>query len=480
MSKLLADDGKILEEAIAYYHSLLGNSQRLASESMQTLEEQMPLRNLTFGGKPLCNVLRPHFFTRAQFDYVSQVCTSLTRAIGKLGDVILHGETAEKERLINDLELTAEERRLLAFDTGYSAISAHSRLDSFLTQDGSLQFVEYNAESPAGSAYEDGLADLFAQLPVMVEFARRYPLSRFFVKEKLLDMLLKNYREYLGNKEPKIPNIAIVDWPGVPTVSEFELLKGFFESKGVPTIICDPRELEYREGKLYHQDFPIDLLFKRVLGSELLMKADEVRPILQAYEDGAVCMINSFRCKLFHKKMIFGLLTDEKNGKYFTEDEKALISRHIPWTRKVKTGTSTYQGQEIDLPTFILKDRERLVLKPNDEYGGKGIYIGWESTDAQWRDAFELALKEPYVVQEKVLIAKEPFPVLQDGMLVFAERSVDCDPFIFDGKVAGVLTRLSAEALLNVTAGSGSVIPTFVIEAQNDSPGRPADSEGCV
>jgi len=480
MSQAEAQDAQLLEDAIAYYHALLANSRRLSEDSMQMLGEQMPPRRLTFGGRPLCNVLRPHFFTRAQFDYVSQTCTALTNAMAKLGRVMLGEDKAESERLITALGLTDEELRLLAYDTGYQAISAHSRLDSFLSSDGTLQFVEYNAESPAGASYEDGLADLFSELPIMQEFSQRFTVSRFQVKEKLLAMLLKNYREYLGTRPAKVPNIAIVDWPDVPTQSEFQLLQEYFEAHGVPTIICDPRELEYRANQLYRGDFPVDLLFKRVLGSELLQRADEVRPIIQAYEAGTVCMINSFRCKLFHKKMIFGLLTDEANARYFSSAEREFIARHIPWTRRVQAGSTTYQGQSVDLAEFIRQNRERLVLKPNDEYGGKGITIGWETDLAAWQQAYEGALTSPYVVQEKVMVAKEPFPVMQDGMIIFAERAVDCDPYIFDGEVAGALTRLSAAALLNVTAGTGSVVPTFIIEGRGEGKVRPADSEGCV
>jgi hypothetical protein len=82
MSEVHTQDEKFLEEAIAYYHALLANSRRISEESVQMLVDQMPPRNLTFGGNPLCNVLRPHFFTRQQFDYVSQVCTNLTAAMG--------------------------------------------------------------------------------------------------------------------------------------------------------------------------------------------------------------------------------------------------------------------------------------------------------------------------------------------------------------------------------------------------------------
>ena len=35
----------------------------------------------------------------------------------------------------------------------------------------------------------------------------------------------------------------------------------------------------------------------------------------------------------------------------------------------------------------IANHRVQLVLKPNDEYGGKGIVLGWEADDAAWADA---------------------------------------------------------------------------------------------
>lgn len=479
----LTQEAALLEEAMAYYHALLANSRQLTEESARLLIEGMPGRKLTFGGRPLCNVLRPHLLTRAQFDYVKQVCAAVTQAIAKLGEVMTGPDKAEANRLLDEVGLTDEERRLFEFDTGYKAFSAHSRLDSFLSigeESSTMHFVEYNAESPAGAAYEDGLSELFMTLPVMQEFAKRFPISHVDVKGKLLDMLLNNYREYLGTRPYKTPNIAIVDWHGVVTYTEFELLQEYFLQHDVPTVICDPRELTYSGGRLRYKDFEIDILFKRVLGSELIQKADECRPIFQAYEAGTVCMINSFRCKIYHKKMIFGLLTDERNQQYFTSEEQANIALHIPWTRRVRNGETTYKGETIDLESFVMENRDRLVLKPNDEYGGKGITIGWESDHASWKQAYEAALTEPFVVQEKVIVAKEAYPVLDNGLVIFAQRLVDCDPYIFEGEVAGLLTRLSAVALLNVTAGTGSTVPTFIIEGPSQGEVRRADPEGCV
>jgi hypothetical protein len=51
--------------------------------------------------------------------------------------------------------------------------------------------------------------------------------------------------------------------------------------------------------------------------------------------------------------------------------------------------------------------------------------------------------------------------------LRFADRMLDTAPYVGYGKfVDGCLSRLSTASLLNVTAGGGSSVPTFVITAK--------------
>lgn len=474
----------LLNEAIDYYHSLLAGSQRLSETSISGLIDGMKDNKIFFGGRQLCNVLRPHFFTREQADYVSAECAKIISAVKKLGEIMTGSDTAEANRLLDDVGLTQRERKLFQIDNGYQPLSAHSRLDSFFSEIGTLHFVEYNAESPAGATYEDALQKVFLELPVMQEFTKLYKVSQVNVKPRVLEMLLEMFNQYCQTKNiaPHTPNIAIVDWDDVATTTEFELFKEFFAENNVQAVICDPRELTFESGRLRYQDFEIDLVFKRVLSSELIERESECKALFDAYEAGAICMVNNFRCKPFHKKAIFALLTDERNAKYFNDAEREAIASHIPWTRVVSEGPTTYKGHAIDLHNFVTENRERLVMKPNDEYGGKGVVVGWESNAEQWEEAYQAALAEPFVVQEKVIVAKEVFPTIQDGYIKFAERSVDCDPYVFDdGRVHGTLTRLAATTLLNVTAGGGSVVPTFIIESRIEGgERRTADSEGCV
>ena len=149
----------------------------------------------------------------------------------------------------------------------------------------------------------------------------------------------------------------------------------------------------------------------------------------------------------------------------FTTEEQTAITKHIPWTRVCRAGKTTYNGQSIDLLDFARTYRERLLLKPNDEYGGKGIVVGWETNSRAWENALADALKTPFVIQERVVVAQEDYPTFIDGEVHISQRLVDSDPFLFGTDVAGCLTRLSTETLLNVTAGGGSTVPTFMLES---------------
>jgi len=302
----------------------------------------------------------------------------------------------------------------------------------------------------------------------MRRFAERYRISALPARQHLLETLLGAWRAFGGTASP---TSAIVDWKGLPTHSEFLLFQHYFHDHGLDALICSPDELHYQDGRLYAEAggvrAPVDLVYKRVLTSEFLMHYGDAaldHPLTQAYRAGKLCLVNSFRAKLLHKKSIFALLTDDALQERFSTDERVAIARHVPWTRMVSAGRSTYQGEPIDLLEFARANQERLLLKPNDEYGGKGIVIGWEVSSDEWAGALEEALDTPFVVQERVTIAYEDYPAMVDGQLQIGRRLVDSDPFLFGTNVAGCLTRLSTVTLLNVTAGGGSTIPTFVID----------------
>jgi hypothetical protein len=437
------------------YNSLLENKPALLEASRDFLEQRLSEVRFVFGGRMLSPYLRPHFVTQNEWKQIKNTCETVWSAIEKVG------RTAPTDGLmLEQIGLTEGERELVSVDPGYEDVSVTSRLDSFLTND-TYQFVELNAECPAGIAYQDVAAEIFCELPIMREFSRQHKVTPMYCRRNLLDALIKIYERVRGRGVK--PQIGIIDYKGLPTQREFELFKEFFEDLGFSTTIADPRDLELHDGKLNHGDFRIDLVYRRVLTTELLEKADECASFIKAYKGSAAVFVNSFRTKYVHKKMLFGVLTDERHQHCFSKAEQDAIRRSVPWTRRVEDTRTTYDGGQIDLLQFIRNHRDRLVLKPNDDYGGHGIYIGWESSDGEWDRAIEHALAGDYLAQERVTTSREVFPFVDADGVHMIEQLLDLDPLLFFGEVSGGFTRLSSSSLANVTSGAG-MVPTMIVE----------------
>jgi len=442
----------VVSRAVEDYDRLLKDEKELVEEMEDRLFERMRQAKLTFGGRILCPFLRPNFVSPEVYAEVQGVCRGILGAIDTL-------EARLGPELWERVDLTPGERELMAIDPGYRRASPTSRLDAFLTPS-AYQFVELNAESPAGIAYADVLADLFLDLPVMKRFQERWTVARFRARERLLETLIECYRE--GGGQAEHPTIAIVDYADVPTRTEHLLFRDFFAEKGHPAFVCDPRDLTFERGALRYEGHVIDVVYKRLLVNEFLERVDELQPLLEAARKRAVTMVNPFRCKPLHKKAIFAVLTDDDLQGLFTDAERSAIARHVPWTRRLREGRTRRGGREIDLPVFVRDHRDELVMKPNDEYGGKGVFIGADMSETEWQAALAEALRSSYVVQEKVELRRESFPELGPEGLRMRDLVVDLDPFIFQGEVEGFLTRLSGTSLANVTSGGGQV-PAFLV-----------------
>jgi hypothetical protein len=456
-----------LHRAIDHYHSLLdADSARATFAQLDTMLRE---RGLLVGrprNRLICSVLRPRFVTGAQYATLQQSAELVGRAIRKLGAAAL-----DDPALLEPYALTEPERALLAIDPGYGGASAFGRLDAFLSDDGAeCWFVESNLESPAGIGYDEALVEIFDQLEVMRAFRRSYRAEAFAVRQGLQQLLLDTYRAWGGTRTP---TIAIVDFKEAVTWPEFEHLRDRFVRDGIPTVIADPAWLEY-DGKDLRANLPdrrspiaIDLVYRRVLQHEFLAKYELDHPLVRAYSDHATCVVNPLRTKPVHTKLIMALLSDEDGPAAGLLDaaERAAVARHVPWSRHFRAGRTRYRGERIDLPDFARRNREQLALKPNDDYGGQGVLLGWTVDQASWEQALDAALGSPHVLQERVPVPVEDYPTwtLDEG-LRFTPRYVDADPCIFGDQALGCLTRIAATALLNVSAGGGSAPPAYLIQ----------------
>ena len=143
-----------------------------------------------------------------------------------------------------------------------------SRYDGFW--DGKLfQFCEFNTDGTSGMDEINTLDEAFLATDLGKEIQQKHNLKNFDLRKATLDILLKCYKEFGGKKEK--PNIAIVDFMELATLPEFIALRSYFTKKGgYPTEICDIRKLELKKDGLYHNNFKIDLIYRRAVTDDML------------------------------------------------------------------------------------------------------------------------------------------------------------------------------------------------------------------
>jgi uncharacterized circularly permuted ATP-grasp superfamily protein len=440
------------------WHALLRPDVELSRAYTEAFAASMRARRLTFGDRVHCPFLRPFFLTESDESRMRLAAETVAALAERVVAVAM-----KTPSLFNQLGLSQAEEELVRLDPGYGRASTASRLDAFLLPD-SLRFAEYNGESPAGLAYTQRLCELFEEMPAMRAFKQGRRVRFNATIEPMLDALIASYREWGGRADP--PTIAIVDWREVPTWSEFEILRDAFIARGVPTIICDPRELAFENGALGCGETRIDLVYRRVLINDIVARAEECAALVRGYAEKAVCVANTFRCKLPHKKAFFAVLTDERNDELFSDEERAVIAAHVPWTRILADTDTVVHGRRQRLMRLAEDHRESLVLKPNDQYGGTGVTLGWETSPSDWYAALNTALSTPpgtWVIQERIPVRREIFPMFDaTGTVTMRDMLVDFAPYLFRGRMGGYLTRLSSTGLANVTSGGGQV-PAFVV-----------------
>src|SRR5215475_13300536 len=261
------------QRAITECHDLLAADKTLGPAMFEKLHSDMRKRQLLYGNRPIGIALRPHLLDQTQFRPLTLAAERVTSALEKVAAAVLQNPI-----LMDELGLTEAERKMALVDPGFSTAGVNTRLDAFV-HGNEIKFVESNAENPSSLPDQEELNRLLFKLPVMASFAKRYRLRQFSPVKRLLETLLSTYREWGGSG---LPHIAILDWKGLPTSSEFVFLQEHFSAHDVPTIICSPDDLEYQQGQLRCGAFRIDLVYKRVIIHEFLGRYDDTHPLIRA------------------------------------------------------------------------------------------------------------------------------------------------------------------------------------------------------
>jgi hypothetical protein len=450
---------KQADDAIVRYHKSIENSSQ-GLDWAEELQQKMQGQGLFVAGKSVSPFLRPHFLSRKQFDQMSKASEALYSALQRVNSLAL-----TQPSLMDRIGLLPAEKMLASVNPGYNSYAVTSLMDAHINN-GSLRVGQYSAEIPIGLAYSEILSDLLMATPPMKEFRKKYTVQKTSSVKALVSATLKAWKEFGG--KTKTPGIAVLELKQpfhTAESNEFPLLVRIFQEAGLEARVVNPAQLEFRNGALLSEGFRVDVLFRNIPLQEFLLRFDLNHPLLRAYQNSAVCMVNSFRSELGRKQALLSLLTDEEVTRRFPAVEKKAIREFVPTTRMVGESNVVWNGKKVDLPSWILRNRSKLVLRPNEENPDQPVFRGSELDDAAWERALKVASgRTPYVVQENIDPITAPFPVYQWGTCAIRQMNIEVHPHAFLGKVSGCSSWLTPAAGSFTTAEG--VLPVFVLSAK--------------
>jgi glutathionylspermidine synthase len=447
--------GNAAELATARMDALLAHAGAFDARSFAAFAELQQRIGLTHAGRPLCLHLRPYVMTARDYAAIARASEQIAAALGTIAE-----RSVTDPALAQALGLSADEQALAAIDPGYPQPLAVGRFDLLVSERG-FYFIELNADSPAGIVDQLLVERALFGMPHVAALREDARTRSPAPHEALIAALREVYAMWGGCVER--PTIALCDWREVATAAESQVIVRLLREAGHAALFVDPAELEYDGKRLSARGEAIDLVYRRVIVQELLERCGMEHALIRAYRDRRVCVANSFRTKSLNKKATFAVLSDPAFGALFSPEQRAAIAAHVPWTRRLSRGRTTdARGHEALLPELVLRERENLVLKPNDEYGGKGVLLGWRTSPERWAEAVQSGAEQGMIVQERRDPCMIRMPSYRDG-LVFDDLYFDLCPYVFAGRMGGMMIRVSSSPVTNVSTG-GEVSALLVID----------------
>lgn len=425
-----------------YQERVLQNPEQFR-ESLKEVTARVAQSPAKYKGEPVEFLYQPMFFAQEDMERFEALTGKLMKILNKVIDQYL-----ENEQFRSYFGFSPLLERLILKDPGYQMKVPMGRFDIFYHYNDQFQFCELNADGSSGMVEQRELEQILADSSALKGFDGQYHYEGFEIFDSWVRALLTNYKEYSQSEDK--PQVAIVDFMKANPPSEFLEFQKSFEKAGCKTVIADPRELTYVNGKLYFKDFKIDCVYRRAVTWEIIENADSVRPLIDAYLAGDVCVVGPLRSQVIHNKQIFAILHDPEKTPFLNQEERDFIKQHIPYTR-------IFDNQNSQLVQEAIENKDRLVLKPMDKYASNGVRVGSDYSLEEWKRIISEEARESYLLQEFCQVPKLPMARIDEKNVEFIPHNYIIGLFMYNEKLQGIYTRTGTQNII------GSIVECFTV-----------------
>jgi hypothetical protein len=408
-------------------------------------------------------MLRPIGVMPDQLAYLHFVSLTLLNSLKRLPDLYLQ-DAAVREIV----PLTDAEEKWLRDSWGPSQRDNNpvfGRLDAMVeftspTWKESLLFFEPNLCGVGGIHLGPTCEEMLAEV-VLPQLQRHDPQLRMEVGQDLRELFIQEVIDHLESIGRPGRNVCFIEpkYSGDGPCEQAPLADYFHLRHGMTIVHADPAELVIHEGEVWYESTRVDIAYRDYEVRDLLaLEAGgvDIAPVRLLFAQNR--MISSVGGDFDHKSC-WEVLTDARFAqKFFNSDERQVFRRHVLWTRLLSDRRTTLpHGATGDLLSYVRRDQERLVLKPNRSYGGDRVHLGHALDSSQWESVIDTALAGPdgWVVQRLAPMTVMEFPVVTD------ERSAHVEPFYTVMGFAptkyglGIVGRASQKQVVNVAQRGG-------------------------
>lgn len=348
---------------------------------------------------------RPFFIAEQEIRGTAHDLTEIFDLLVTLPDRLFGGDIT---KYCEHLDIGSRQAALMRrISTGQPAL--FGRAD--LYHDGTcLRLLEFNLGSQVGGIDQAQVAPALLAVPSFRAFAERYSLGYMHTGQQIAKAIRAAAEPVTAGAEPAV---ALLEANGglaqiMPLMRSFEeTLRGC----GIDVRLGELGQVDERGGKLFLDDVPIDVVLRYFSADQVCAdpQGEEiVEPVLRAHDQGGTVMLTTLDSLLFSSKGCLTLLSDPRWRAALSADETELVDRILPWTRDLVDGLTDVNGQVVDLIEYCRASRERLLLKPLHASGGRGIVLGWNASDRDWKEALLSCRSRTYIVQERVIPRHEP------------------------------------------------------------------------
>ncbi|MFH8349574.1 hypothetical protein [Streptomyces sp. NPDC018045] len=421
-------------------------------------------RGLHMEGRPYRMSGRPLIIEREEFAALERGMRDVYALLEHVVD--LYAEHEELRTLFS--EYREHESAVLAYPPTPQRIEV-CRLDCAWYGGDSFKVMEANTACPGGV--------------VQIPMATRQWLETDWARRLLGDQTLVDYpmlrdpytfaRALVSSARTAgftVDAAAVVNMRGVYTY-EVEWIVRSFQELGVEAQLCDARSMRDGGGAVRCAGRAYQVLYNK-LDPLMLLGDPAAAEYLAMFREHQALLVNPLVAQtITEDKAVLAVLSDPRYASLFDAAQRAVIAKHVPWTRLVRQGRTTGpDGTDIDLFAHATARREHLVLKPANLTRGEGVLIGPHVDERQWQEGLGAAAKgERYVLQEYTPLPRMDIPTA-DGSGT-QRVNVDLSCYLLAGSLAGFFSRCSDNPVVNLGTG-GACVPVVQVDGKPAGAGR--------